>query len=331
MIKFINFTLCLLLIGFGNQVSANEKGQLFMSHTIKNGSVEIYTETFGDSANVPVLLIAGAMAPAISWPTSFCESLVAHGYYVIRYDNRDIGRSTHFPQSAPDSGIELPYSIYDMVNDANLVLKNLSKQKGHIIGHSLGGSIAQLFAITYPQKVISVTAIASPILAKGDITFVETDPKITEKLWKVLMANPMYQDVRKGLPEFRKVWRVLNGDWPLNEEMADEYTQALYKTEIIGPAWNHTNVQAGIRDIFQELNALGKPILFIHGEKDYLPADPENTRRLAKALSRAEFFMLKNGGHMFFNQEIWQILTEQILDQIKIKGQVDAGISSKNR
>ena len=63
------------------------------------------------------------------------------------------------------------------------------------------------------------------------------------------MANLMYQDVRKGVPEFQKIWRVLNGDWTLDENMAAKYTRAIYETEVIGPAWNHTNVQSGIRDI----------------------------------------------------------------------------------
>lgn len=296
---------------------ASTEKTLFMNKMIKIGSVEIYAEAFGNPDNVPVLLITGAMAPAGFWEAQFCESLAARGYYVIRFDNRDIGKSTHFPQSAPESGIEVPYTIYDMVSDAKIVLENLTDKSGHIIGHSLGGSIAQLFAVTYPEKVISVTAISSPILAKGHIQFVETNPKITEKLWAVLMANPMHQDINKGIPEFQKIWHALNGDWALDENMAEKYTRAIYETEVIGPAWNHTNIQSGIRDIFQELKELGKPILFIHGEKDYLPSNPENTKRLANSLPNAEVFILKNGGHMFFNKEVWQILIEQIHGHIK--------------
>lgn len=288
-----------------------------MKKMIKNRCVEIYTETFGKAEDVPVLLIAGAMAPSIFWETYFCESLADFGYYVIRFDNRDIGKSTHFPQSAPESGVELPYTINDMVVDAKSVVDNLSVKNTHVIGHSLGGSIAQLFAVTYPEKTISVTAISSPILAKGNISFVETDQKITEELWTVLMANPMHQNQHKGVPEFQKVWRVLNGDWSLDENMAEKYTRTIYETEIIGPAWNHTNVQSGIGDIFQKLEELGKPILFIHGEKDYLPSSPENTKRLANSLPNAEVFILKKGGHMFFNKEIWQILIEQIHGHIK--------------
>ncbi|MCJ2165242.1 MULTISPECIES: alpha/beta hydrolase [unclassified Pseudodesulfovibrio] len=288
-----------------------------MNKIIKTESVEICAKAFGNLDNTPVLLIAGAMAPAVFWETKFCESLSARGYCVIRFDNRDIGRSTHFPQNAPGSGIELPYTIYDMVTDAKNVLESITDKSCHIIGHSLGGAIAQLFAVTYPEKIISLTAISSPILAKGNIPFVETDPRITEELWGILMANPMYQDVNKGLREFQKIWRALNGDWVLDEEMAEKYTRTIYETEIIGPAWNHTNVQSGIRDIFQELKEIDKPLLFIHGEKDYLPSNPENTKRLAKSLPTADFFLLKKAGHMFFSKDIWLILIERIHEHLQ--------------
>lgn len=296
---------------------ASPERPLHMNTIVKNGSVEIYTETFGNADNVPLLLIAGAMAPAIFWDRHFCESLADRGYYVIRFDNRDIGRSTHFPQSAPESGIDLPYTINDMVADTKCVLDALSGKSAHVVGHSLGGSIAQLFAVKFPEQTISLTAISSPILAKGNIAYVETDPKISEEMWAVLMANPMHQDARRGVPEFQKIWRFLNGRWPLDEKMADEYTLAIYVTEVIAPAWNHSNVQSGIPDIFRDLKVLDKSILFIHGENDYLPSNPENTKKLANALPNAEAYILENGGHMFFNAEIWKILLEEIHRHIK--------------
>ena len=283
---------------------------------VTNGSVQLYAETFGSPEHVPVLLIAGAMAPAVFWDIEFCDDLADRGYYVIRFDNRDIGQSTHFPQSAPESGVELPYTIDDMVDDAKAVLETYTAKSAHIIGHSLGGSIAQLFAVTYPEKVLTLTAVSSPILAQGDIHYVKTDPAITKRLWAVLMGNPMHQDVEQGIPAFQKVWRALNGGWPLDEDMADTYTRAIYKTEVIAPAWNHTHVQSDIRDLLEELKQLYKPILFIHGEKDYLPSNPENIRRLARVLPSADVFILMDGGHMFFNRRIWRLLAERIIRHI---------------
>ena len=103
-----------------------------MGKLIKAKSVEIYTENFGNKEDTPVLLIAGAMAPSVFWENYFCKTLADHGYYVIRFDNRDIGKSAHFKQSSPESGIEPPYTIYDMVDDARAVLENYTKKSGHM-------------------------------------------------------------------------------------------------------------------------------------------------------------------------------------------------------
>jgi pimeloyl-ACP methyl ester carboxylesterase len=286
-------------------------------YRIVNDSTELFTETFGEADATPVVLIAGAMAPAIFWPEPFCNALAAHGYFVIRFDNRDIGRSTHYPQSAPDSGVECPYTIEDMVEDTRRVLRTHSDKKAHIVGHSLGGSIAQLFAVRFPMFTQTLTAISSPILARGTIDYQTTDPAITDELWRVLMANPMYQDFELGGPAFLKVWRYLNGDWDLDEHMANEYTKSIYATETIGPAWNHTNVQEGIRDIMPELMPINKPVFLIHGSKDYLPGNPENTAMLAEYLPDASLYILPGAGHMFFNQKIWEIFLEKLLNHFK--------------
>lgn len=309
----------------------NNQGDHCISQTIHNGSVKLYAESFGSKDDVPVLLIAGAMAPAIFWEDSFCARLATNGYFVIRFDNRDMGRSTHFPQSAPDSGIELPYSINDMVDDAAAVLAVHSEQPAHIIGHSLGGSIAQLFALSYPEQTRSITVLGSPLLAKGNLPYVETVPEVREEIWKVLMSNPMYPDLDRGAPEFLKIWDYLNGDWEFDEDMALQYTKAIYATETIGPAWNHTNVQAGIRDIREELRRLDKPLLYIHGEKDYLPANPENTKILAQSLDNAEFFIIKGGGHMLFNKELWEILIEKILQHMQSTAPAQKTTSSEEQ
>ncbi|MCP4553365.1 MAG: alpha/beta hydrolase, partial [Bacteroidetes bacterium] len=93
-----------------------------MYKIVANENVNIYTESFGTPDDIPILLIAGAMAPSVFWNDEFCLALSTKGYYVIRFDNRDIGRSTHFQQSDPAVGIKLPYSIEDMVRDAKVVL-----------------------------------------------------------------------------------------------------------------------------------------------------------------------------------------------------------------
>lgn len=259
------------------------------------------------------------MAPLIFWDYEFCKSLEEKGYFLIRYDNRDIGYSTHFQVSSPDSGVCVPYSIEDMVDDAKEILKHYNVDKAHVIGHSLGGTLAQLFAVTYPQMTLSLTAISSPIIAKSNIEFVETSKEILDSMWSILMGNKMFQDFERGKNEFMRSWKYLNGEWKVDLDMAKEYTKRLYETEIIEPAWNHTNVQQNISDIHSELAKLDIPILFIHGENDYLPSNPINVRKTVESLERVELLMLPKAGHMFFNKDLWSMILEAVVSHIDIK------------
>lgn len=285
-----------------------------MENIISCNNIEIWTKTFGENTGIPIIFIAGAMAPATFWTTEFCDKLVLEGYYVIMFDNRDFGYSTHFEEVTPP-----PYSIYDMVDDVKEVLKYYNVEKAHIVGHSLGGSIAQLFAIKYPEKTLSLIPISSPIIAKGDIEFVKTSPKILEEMWKVLMDNAMYQDFERGKFEFLKVHQYLNGDYKVDEGMSFEYSKRLYETEVIKPHLNHMNIQSNIEDIYSKLESLNKPIFFLYGDKDYLASSITNTILLHKSLSSSNLEILEGAGHMFFDKKIWDKLFVLINSFIKSK------------
>ncbi|RWB03274.1 alpha/beta hydrolase [Mesorhizobium sp.] len=124
----------------------------------KAAEPEIVSQTFGDPAHPPMLLIMGAMASMLWWPEAFCRKLAGNGLFVIRYDNRDTGRSTKYAPGEP------PYTFDDMVDDAIRVLDNHGIAKAHVVGMSMGGMIAQLVALKYPSRIISLTAIStSPI------------------------------------------------------------------------------------------------------------------------------------------------------------------------
>ncbi|MCL1813325.1 MAG: alpha/beta fold hydrolase [Treponema sp.] len=277
-----------------------------MEQIIDVNSIKIWTETFGNYNGKAIILISGAMAPGIFWDKTFCNELAKSGYFVIRFDNRDIGFSTHFEPCRPNSSIQMPYSIGDMVEDVYGILKYYNINKANIVGHSLGCTIAQLFAIKYTEETGNLFLISSPIIATGKNKYVETDEKIKEKMWAILMSNKMYQDYERGKNEYFRIWKYLNGKWHFDENMAEEYTKRLYKTEYIEPAWNHTKVQENIKDIFMELNNLNKKIHFIYGEIDYLPSNLESIKVLVKSLKNADLEIIPNGGHMFFNKNIWE-------------------------
>ena len=141
-------------------------------HLAANGITLAY-ESFGDGAAETILLIAGLGTQMIRWTAPFCRALVARGYRVVRFDNRDTGRSTHFTDhggmdvaalaSALAEGRrpDLAYTLDDMASDAIGLLDALSIRRAHIVGRSMGGMIAQILASEHPSRVLSLTSIMS--------------------------------------------------------------------------------------------------------------------------------------------------------------------------
>jgi pimeloyl-ACP methyl ester carboxylesterase len=126
--------------------------------TISEGGVEIATQAYGDPEHPTLLLVMGAMASMLWWPQDFCTALAGRGLHVIRYDNRDTGRSTKYEPGAP------PYGFDDMADDAIRVLDGYGVEAAHIAGMSMGGMIAQIAALKYPDRTLSLTAIStSPV------------------------------------------------------------------------------------------------------------------------------------------------------------------------
>lgn len=120
----------------------------------KNGNVELEYQTFGDDHPETVLLVNGLGSQMTRWPEAFCEKLVAKGYRVIRFDNRDTGLSTWF--SSGDR-----YSLHDMAADGMAVLDAAGVERAHVAGVSMGGMIVQRMALDFPERVMSMTSIMS--------------------------------------------------------------------------------------------------------------------------------------------------------------------------
>ena len=138
----------------------------------RNDAVEIEFETFGDAGGEAVLLINGLGSQMTRWPEAFCAPLVARGLYPIRFDNRDTGLSTWCEGQS--------YTVDDMAADAAAVLEAAGKTRAHIVGVSMGGMIAQVFAAAYPAKTLSLTSIMSntgyPDLPPPNVALLNTRP-----------------------------------------------------------------------------------------------------------------------------------------------------------
>ena len=137
----------------------------------KSGAIEIEYESFGDTADAPVLLINGLGSQMTRWPQAFCALLVKKGLFVIRFDNRDVGLSTWMSADAA-------YSVADMAADAAAVLDAAGKPAAHVVGISMGGMIAQEFAAAYPARTRSLVSIMSnsgnPALPPPSVAAMET-------------------------------------------------------------------------------------------------------------------------------------------------------------
>lgn len=162
--------------------------------------IELEYETYGDLMNPTILLIMGLGAQLTLWPIAFVEALVARGYHVIRYDNRDVGLSTKLDHAGrPRLGRiifqrmlrmqpRVPYTLTDMAADAAGLLDALKIGKAHIVGGSMGGMIAQLFAATYPQRTLSLTSIFS---STGNPAL----PRAKKEAMDVLINRPKTDDI----------------------------------------------------------------------------------------------------------------------------------------
>lgn len=139
---------------------------------LSNG-IEIEFETFGDAGDPPLLLVIGLGAQLVSWDVELCESLVDRGFYVIRFDNRDVGLSTKVPvdenldvmaemmKALAGEAPAAPYLLADMAADAVGLLDHLGIDRVHLVGASMGGMIVQQVAVEHPERLLSLTSIMS--------------------------------------------------------------------------------------------------------------------------------------------------------------------------
>jgi pimeloyl-ACP methyl ester carboxylesterase len=261
---------------------------------VKAAEPEIVSQTFGDPAHPPMLLIMGAMASMLWWPEAFCRKLAGEGLFVIRYDNRDTGRSTKYAPGEP------PYTFDDMADDAIRVLDGHGIAKAHVVGMSMGGMIAQLVALKHPSRVISLTAIsASPMGA--DTSHL---PGMTEAYMKHSAegAKVDWSDRDQVIDFIVKDAHVIAGTvHPFDEKRTKAFVEQDYdRSGGFLSATNHFQLKGGEdrdgEDWKGRLHELKAPLLVIHGTED--PIFPvEHGAALAEAVTGARLVRIEGGGH----------------------------------
>jgi pimeloyl-ACP methyl ester carboxylesterase len=206
----------------------------------KANNIEIEYETFGNASNKPLLLVNGLGSQMINWDEDFIQLLVEREFYVIRFDNRDVGLSTKIEEAGEPNMMQAymaiqagepfdpPYSLEDMANDAVGLLDALNVEKAHICGVSMGGMIVQVLAYQHPNRVLSLTSIMS---STGNPDIPRGDPEVGR-----VMATPAPPN-RDGYVEYYiKLRRLLHGSvYPYDEAKNREHAGRAYDRSFYPP------------------------------------------------------------------------------------------------
>jgi pimeloyl-ACP methyl ester carboxylesterase len=271
---------------------------------IKANEIDLYTESFGEPSNPTILLIMGAMASAVWWPEEFCRQLAARGRHVIRYDHRDTGRSVSYEPW------QINYSVEDLADDAVGVLNAYGIERAHLVGMSLGGFLAQLVALKYPDRVLTLTLIASERLGPGDPDIPPIDQKITTYH---AQAGVLDWSDREAVVEWQVGgWRLLSG----SERPFDEATiralsvQDVNRTKNMLTAMNHALLSGG-EEWFDRFDEIRVPALIIHGTDDPVLRYAHGVA-LAKSLPQATLLTLKGAGHELHRNDWETIITSVV-------------------
>jgi pimeloyl-ACP methyl ester carboxylesterase len=262
--------------------------------------VTICSETFGDRGDPAVLLIMGAMASMLWWPDEFCERLAGAGRFVIRYDNRDTGRST---------GYEPGYTGDDMAGDAIGVLDEHGVDRAHMVGMSMGGGIAQQVTLDHPDRVLSLTAISTSAIGDQHADLPGPTPEYMEHA--AAFDDLDWSDTGALADLLVRDARALSGTrHGFDEAAAREFvTRDLERAIDPSRLANHGNL-GGAEEPTRRVEDIGVPLLVIHGTADPLFPLPHGVA-LAEAVPGAKLVTIEGGGHELHEND-W----DQILDAI---------------
>ena len=276
--------------------------------------INIWWEDFGNSSDPSVLLIMGANANAMQWTLEFINPLVSAGFHVIRFDNRDVGKSTWLttePSFKLEEGSmvtgEVSYNLEDMAQDAMSLLEHLGVEKAHIVGASMGGMITQVIGLDHPNKALSLTPIMStPGAGLED----ENLSPPTESLMQGMMKSMEHNMKGEYLEGLVCIYRELIGSrYPFDEEKFREGAKAIMDHGH-NPFPGHGAAVSSSPHRKDRLKEISLPTLVIHGTEDaILPFD--HGQALADGIPNAQLMVLEGVGH-----EIPEQMTEQITSRM---------------
>jgi pimeloyl-ACP methyl ester carboxylesterase len=259
--------------------------------------VTLCYETFGERSDPPIVLIMGLATQMIAWNDAYCRSLAERGFYVVRFDNRDIGRSTHFDFRAPSTRQLVSrrfspeqYDLGDMAEDTRRLIRELELEPAHVVGASMGGMIAQTLAARSPDDVRSLVSIMS---TTGSRRFGNASPQVYRSFLAQRPSDP------EALIEMAVKFFALIGTPPPNQDLDRIREMTRLSVERNHDRWAGARqlgaiLKSGNRT--RELRRITAPTLVIHGNKDKL-INISGGRATARAIDGAKLLVIDGMGH----------------------------------
>ena len=282
------------------------------SGVVPANGIQIAYETFGERGGRPLLMVMGLGAPMLLWHPDLCAMLAGRGFFVIRFDNRDVGRSSHLSDvRAPDlmgaimrgDTSSASYSLDDMAEDAFGLLDELGLPVAHVLGASMGGMIAQVMAASQPDRVLSLTSIMStpaPAL---------TNP--TPAAAAVLMQPPAVTR-EEAIARMMEAERVIGSPgYPPDEQWRAELAAQLWDLgpDPVGPARQMMAIYAS-GDRTEAVRGIAVPTLVVHGDSDPL-INVSAGRRTAELIKDAGLRVIPGMGHDL-PRPVWPALADAV-------------------
>lgn len=276
--------------------------------------LDLAYETRGDPKNPAVLLVMGIAAQMVNWPEGFLDALVKRGLYVVRFDNRDSGLSTHLVDARP---ADLPaalkgdfssatYTLSEMAADSVGLLDALKIGSAHLVGASLGGAISQTIAIEHPKRVRSLTTMMS---TTGDMKVGQIHPATAKS---VFGGPPVNTGEEAAARAVRIRAAVGSPAYPSDTAEVERIAALAWERDHDAPSIARQAVASvASGDRTEKLRALAVPALVVHGLADTM-CDPSGGRATAAAIPGAELVLIEGMGHDL-PPGLWERLADLIL------------------